>query len=38
MDMANTSGNHHIGHYTLGKPLLRSLCGDHVLVLCILPF
>jgi hypothetical protein len=38
MDMANTSGNRHSGYYTRGKRLLRSLCGGHVLVLCILPF
>jgi hypothetical protein len=32
----NTSGTH-CGYYKQGKQLLRSLCGGHLLELCILP-
>ena len=38
--MANMSvtGSRYSGYCMRGKPLRRSLCDGHLLVLCILPF
>ena len=30
--------NRNYDYYTLGSPPLRSLCGDLLMVLCIVPF
>jgi hypothetical protein len=33
----NTIGSRESGHGTRGKPLQRSRCDGHILVLCIVP-